>query len=368
MNSLEIRYLGKNTELQNTLNHLDFKRENKINEIEEINTNCFGYEKEIAPIYSEQKGGGFWRVLPLDHQKAISASYDHKARLCSLEETTQGLHFKNIQILGGHKKEVLSLTKVTDKLFATGSADGKISFWEAAKGKHMGSLQEHIVRGFYSMTAIDENTIATGSCHKPKKHQGSWDYVIKIWDIVNKNCKFELKGHQDGISNLVSLGENLIASSSDDKTVRIWNLAKKAEVAVFKCHNDWVYGLATLNNEQLITASKDKTMKIFDISNGKQIGQFQTKEGHAHESSIYDVNTLENHIAVSASRDGYVKLWDCRSLECIKSMDADDGFVYSADFFPDGKIIAGTAGKIPTNQEKRRNQAHMIVWDFRYFT
>jgi WD40 repeat protein len=80
------------------------------------------------------------------------------------------------------------------------------------------------------------------------------------------------------------------------------------------------------------------------------------------------VNTFENHLAASASRDGYVKLWDFRTFKCIKVLDPEDGWVYGVNFASDGKIIAGTSGKQPTNraEKKVKNNAHLVAWDFRY--
>jgi WD40 repeat protein len=354
MMTLTVNLAGKDTALETAFTHLQLNPSSEE-------------EKEIEPIYSEGPNGGIWRVVALDAQKIVSASYDHQAKLWSLGKTEGNLAFVNVQVLRGHTKEVLSVTKITDALFATGSADGTMSFWNSNTGSPTGYLKEKYVAGFYSMTAIDATTVATGSCHKPKQHRGFWNPMIKIWNIAIKKFEFELKGHTSGISALVNLGENLLASSSDDSTVRVWNLNRRSSQALFKYHSDYVYGLASFGKTHLVTASKDRKMKVIDIDAQKEIGEFQTIEGAAHTSTVYDVNTFNVHLAVSASRDGYVKVWDYRTLKCTKVLDPSDGFVYGANFSPDGKIIAGTSGKLPEEGKKKvQTNAHVVAWDVRY--
>ncbi|NGX49023.1 MAG: hypothetical protein K940chlam5_00619 [Candidatus Anoxychlamydiales bacterium] len=326
------------------------------------------YSQDVSPIYSTEKNGGIWRVMALNPEKIVSASYDHLAKIWTPKEVAEGMELTNIKVLNGHKREVLSIARLSEKVFLTGSSDSTICFWDSENGSLVDSLKDDHPSGFYSMEVIDSKTIATGSCQKPKNHHGKWEHVVQIWDALNKQLKFRLQGHTGGISEIVNLNGRFIATSSADKTIRIWDLVDKSTCSMFQEHSDYVYGLTKLDDTTLVSASKDRTMRIFDVDAEKEVGKFaHTEDKKAHSSSIYDVNSLDDNVVASASRDGYVKIWDARSLTCIKTLDPDSGYVYSVNFSPDGKIFAGTAGKSDPkiSKKEQKNKAEIVGWDFR---
>jgi len=333
----------------------------------DLSTKTLDYTQDANLIYSRGKNGGVWRVMALNIEEIVSASYDHLAKIWSTKKGLEETELSNVQVLSGHEREVLSLAQLSERVVLTGSADSKVHFWNSTDGSLLGSIKDTQPSGFYSMEVIDENTLATGSCQKPGRHSGKWDHVIKIWDIKRKQFKFSLQGHIGGISEIVNLDGRVIATSSADKTIRVWDLASKVTKSIFKQHLGYVYGLAKLDTK-LVSASKDRTMGLFDVGSEKQIAQFShTEDGKAHSSTVYDVNSHEGNVVASASRDGYVKVWDARSLKCVKTLDPDDGYVYSVNFSPDGKIIAGTSGKIDLKRSKQeqRDNANIVVWDFK---
>ncbi|MGE0630879.1 MAG: WD40 repeat domain-containing protein, partial [Pseudobdellovibrionaceae bacterium] len=379
--SSEISRLGRDSTLEYALSNLTLEeevgveRKQKEEEGKREEAVQKDYSREGSIAYSDGPSGGVWRVMGLGPNKIVSASYDHLGKLLTTKQTAKGADFENIKLLAGHKREVLSLAKLTDQVFLTGSSDGSICIWNN-DGDLVGGFKDRYVTGFYSMAVLDENTVATGSCHRPKKHHGNWDHVIKIWDISKKRFLFSLEGHAGGISGLVNLGNNFIASSSGDSTVRVWSTESRKALSIFEGHTDYIYGLATFDESHVVTASKDRTVRIIDVSTNQQVGALKHEEGLAHASTVYDVNTLGNSVVVTGSRDGYVKIWDQRTFGCIKILDVDDGFVYAANFTPDGKIIAGTSGKHvkiqkakkeskESKQKEPQNNAHVVLWDFR---
>lgn len=327
---------------------------------------------EEVPLYSSQTSGGIWRVMAVNANTIISASYDRFAKMWSLENDSGCLKFASVQVMEGHRKEVLSIARIHDDLFATGSSDGKMCFWNR-DGSYLYSIEENrkSARGFYSLLALDNNRIATGACQRPKRyHQNNWEHVIKIWDLTSGRCVNKLSGHTGGISALVDLvSGQIFASSSGDSTVKVWNIADQQISCTFKGHEDYVYGLAKIHESQIVSGSRDRTIRLWDVSSEKEIGQFVQKEGIAHTSTIYDVKVFDSNLMISGSRDGYVKVWDCRNLECLRTLSADDGFVYTVDFLADGRIVAGTSGKKGVVEKEKRNSlknnAHIVIWDLR---
>lgn len=321
----------------------------------------YSFQEEKSMAYSGGSNGGIWRVMALNPRKIISASYDHCAKLWDVKQTPNGIELENNTVLRGHQKEVLSLAKLNNKIFITGSSDGTLCFWNSDNNALINSLRKIVKTGAYSIANINENTLAIGSCQKPNKWRGNWNHTVKIWDVKKRQETASLEGHDGGISSLVSLDEQFLVSASADHTVKVWDLKNKKMVKSFENHSDYIYGLAKFGKEHVVTASKDRTMRVFDMNAEKQIGCFENADGIAHASTVYDVNTLGSNIAASGSRDGYVRVWDFRTLKCIKTLNPDDGFVYSANFSADGKVIAGTSGK---KQEGSRNNAQVVTWEF----
>lgn len=326
-------------------------------------THPLNYQHSNGPVHSQNPSGGIWRVLGLNDEQVASASYDHRARIHHFDQQGDGWDFSSELItLNQHKKEVLSLARLGNRLFS-GSSDGRVCIWNIDDGTLLNTWKEKYVTGIYSMAVLDNDFLATGSCQRPKNHEGPWNHVIKIWDHTSQHYLYEMKGHDGGISALVKMNEQRVASCSADCTVRIWDLAAKTACAVLSDHSDYVYGMSLSQTGHLITASKDRTVRIWDIQQETQTGSLVDRDNIAHTSTIYDVKT-QGDVAATASRDGYVKLWDLRTQKCITVLDPEDGYVYGVDFLPNGNVVAGTSG-IQDGEKTRRQNANVVAWDFR---
>lgn len=314
-------------------------------------------EREGIPCYSHEKSGGVWRVLSLDRNSFVSASYDHKVEVWSYENGEDHLNLD--KLLTTHTREALSVARLNPETLISGSSDGSICFWNLNNYSLEDKIIEKKVNGIYSIGVINPSTIVTGSCQRPQNHKGSWDHVIKIWDIAQKQLIGTLKGHTGGISSIVSLQDGKFASGSGDSTVRIWDVEQQASVRMFNVHDDYIYGLTASTQNCLFTASRDRKIKIIDLRSEAPVGSLEGPKGDAHESTVYDVKCNSNDVVASCSRDGYVRIWDTRNQQSITAMDAQDGYVYSVDFLSNGNVIAGTAGKNP----KQKN-AHVMAWHY----
>jgi WD40 repeat protein len=215
------------------------------------------------------------------------------------------------------------------------------------------------------MVVISDQLIATGSCQRPRNHSGHWEHVVKVWNIAKHKLMCKMEGHTGGISGLVKIDEQHLASSSGDNTLRIWNCTEKENSSILKGHEDYVYSLS-LNGKNLVSASKDRTVRVWDVEKETEVFRLADKVGLAHASSVYDVKVRDN-TAVTCSRDGYVKIWDLRTKACMKMLDPEDGFVYGVDFLSDDKIAVGTSGvsskKEGKNKYKKPN-GNVAIWEF----
>jgi len=94
-------------------------------------------------------------------------------------------------------------------------------------------------------------------CKIPLSHK-----IVSIKDNLKCKCLKTLTGHTDYVNSLAYLGNNLLASASDDKTIKIWNIENGKCLKTLTGHTDYVYSLAYLGNNLLAANNNDdKTLK-----------------------------------------------------------------------------------------------------------
>ena len=60
---------------------------------------------------------------------------------------------------------------------------------------------------------------------------GTWEYNIKIWNLVSGTQINELKGHSGFVVSLAfSPDGKILASGSRDKTIKIWNVENGTQI------------------------------------------------------------------------------------------------------------------------------------------
>lgn len=94
---------------------------------------------------------------------------------------------------------------------------------------------------------------------------GSYDTMIKLWDIRDKNCVGTLKGHTKPINSVaISPDGNLLLSGSEDNTARLWELRMERAIYISNEHNGPIIKVK-FNHEDCMfaTCSADKTAKYF---------------------------------------------------------------------------------------------------------
>jgi WD40 repeat protein len=99
--------------------------------------------------------------------------------------------------------------------------DQTIKIWDLIDGKLKDTIEvnKHKIKLYYKMILLlnDQNYIAT-YCENVIE-----ELNIRIWDIRNKSLKYELNGHIDKITSVISLSDGNITSGSLDSSIKIWN-------------------------------------------------------------------------------------------------------------------------------------------------
>jgi WD40 repeat protein len=148
---------------------------------------------------------------------------------------------------------------------------------------------------------------------------------INIYNINDGNLVSSLKGHTNGVWDLVQLSADLLASSSGDGTVRIWNLKTNTCKSILTGHTNSVYGLKQITPSILASGSADKTIKLWDITSGQLI---RTLTGHTG-GILWSVDLLNSQTLVSGSQDQTIKLWNWSTGECFGTIQTPGSYIRS---------------------------------------
>lgn len=253
-----------------------------------------------------------------------SASMDNNIRLwrCDTGEC--------IRILEGHTDWVMSLLYLGENQLVSGSNDETIRVWNTQTGECLKNI--HADHHVYSLVANPSKrgsfisgdsygNIELSTVHKilsghtsdvrsivaigtDRIATGSWDHMIKIWELSSGECVQTLEGHEDYVYALCIANNNtLLVSGSNDNTIRVWDLTTGICVRIIREHSNAVKGLALLPNGLVVSGSVDKTIRIWDIELGICKKVFKTG------NIICCMSVLDDGKIVCGHGDNTVTLW-----------------------------------------------------------
>lgn len=172
------------------------------------------------------------------------------------------------RLLIGHGHNVCTLD-VSPKgtWIVSGGWDGQARVWSVGKWETELLLKhdsEDSVRSVWSVLALDENTVVTGSA----------DNNVRLFDlrtavggevqprvimptpaVVRALCKIPsgIKGHPSGAH---------IASASNDGVIRLWKVNGQ-QVGELHGHDSYIYSLASLPTGEIVSSGEDRTVRIW---------------------------------------------------------------------------------------------------------
>jgi WD40 repeat protein len=141
-----------------------------------------------------------------------SGSFDQTIKLWSIDETNSYQCFKTLM---GHEGTVLALLYIwKDKQLISGSSDKTIKVWDLN--------DEYRCVKVITAHCGEVNVLLQLRCRFFASC--SADRTLKIWDLNGFVCINTLEGHKGGISSLLSLVDNRIASASlRDNSIILWS-------------------------------------------------------------------------------------------------------------------------------------------------
>jgi len=168
---------------------------------------------------------------------------------------------------------------------------------------------------------------------------GSWDKVVRLWNLESKECIDSHNKHTDTIwAVAITSDGKVVVSGSRDTDIRIWNTEFNKQT-VLRGHVKYVQDLAiTPDGKRILSGSGDNTVRVWDTEYKK----CSTLKGHTNPINGVAI-TPNGQLGVSGSGDNTIRVWDLVSMNCISILRGHTGFVRGVAITTDGKrVISGS--------------------------
>ena len=174
----------------------------------------------------------------------------------------------------------------------------------------------------------------------------------KIQTINYINIK-TLKGHEERVTALIKLSNDLIATGSYDKTVKIWDITKneKDSLIMNKKATGFVLCLLEFEHCKLLGGTNNNLINLWDLEDEQDEESIENFSEHTRYVNAL-VKCDENYFA-SASNDAKVIIWDYKNKKCKSKFEAHANCIMSMIMLQNGNLCTADADEI------------IIIWDWK---
>jgi RNA polymerase sigma factor (sigma-70 family) len=302
-----------------------------------------------------KKGAGRVQFLDVVSGKTLSASdfpdtvtgvaFSPDGRLAGVTGADKMVHLldvttgKEVRAFAGHADVVFAAAFSADgKLLAAGGgpsevkakpAAGELHVWDVSTGKEIAMAK---TGGTVTSVAFspDGRTLATGS----------FDDLVRLWDVASMQAKSDLKGHAFLVRSVAwSPDGKTLASAGYDETVRVWDTATGQEVAVLKGHKGAV---------QVVRFSPDGRL----LASGSAKLRFKDKDDGKPEVKLWEVGKVGGRDVIRPGKDKAGTDWTDGLIKELARPERTDRQV------AEGLYLA-MLGRFPTEEEVKTVVEHL---------
>lgn len=244
--------------------------------------------------------GYIWTLASLSDGTLASGGRDGSIRLWSRDGALSGT-------LAGHGQSVLGLSEISEGGMVSISRDRTMRWWELASGRCFRSIIAHEA-AVLSIARLSRRRLATGGA----------DHAIQLWSEHGVHLG-RLLGHQGWIWGLVAMGDEILASVSEDQSVRLWNPGDGECVAT----RHVAHPLRSIDAYQADPASAGKILAAGDESGRITLWTLdqgtlsETASFMAHSASVRRVRFLRSGYLATCGEDNVLRIWNSNSLRLI---------------------------------------------------
>ena len=158
-------------------------------------------------------------------------------------------------------KNIAAIFKHRCILFAAASNWGIIYLFSNSL-EHMGTLCGH-QRAINCLCALPNKILASGS----------YDAIIKIWDIEERTLISTLSGHSEYVITLCYVREGVFVSGSADKSLIIWSKSTPNPTIyslklILTGHKSHIRGIIRINDIEIVSGEYYGDLSIWNIDQG----------------------------------------------------------------------------------------------------
>ena len=167
---------------------------------------------------------------------------------------------------------------------------------------------------------------------------GSYQGVLKIWDLVTSQELQTLKGSKSCFVEAVALSADgrWAVSGYNDNTLIVWDLKTHQEPRILSGHDDPIKSVVvTEDSRWIVSGSNDKTLKVWDIETGDLVHNL---EGHTGAVTAVGLSQ-DGHRAVSGSEDKTLKVWDLETGNELRTLKGHQHSVAAVALSADGRRV-----------------------------
>jgi WD40 repeat protein/class 3 adenylate cyclase/tRNA A-37 threonylcarbamoyl transferase component Bud32 len=217
----------------------------------------------------------------------------------------------------------------------TTASANRVLFWSVGAGKEENPIETAHTSDILALAcSSDGRTLATGS----------WDTVIRLWDLPSQRLLATLFGHRYSVFFLaISPDGSMLASASADETIKLWDISRRTNVVLLanlRGHRGEVGTLAFSPSGLLLASgSEDGTVRLWRTKPDRTPDVVED-----HTDWVWSIAlSPDDRMLASGSLDGTIRLLDLPT-RAIKSTEAVAYDVFSVVFSPKGTILASSQG------------------------
>jgi WD40 repeat protein/tRNA A-37 threonylcarbamoyl transferase component Bud32 len=283
---------------------------------------CHLYEKSL------DGNGGFVSSLAIQPNSRTLASGSANGKIRYWDYATGKLE----STFNGHSGEVRCMAFSPDGTsLATGGTDSTIKIWGSAAGEPKYTLNAGA--GPVRSVAFSPDGATLASAHA--------DGTVRLWDAASARPKDTLTGHRNRVFSVAfSPDGTTLASGGHDRTVRLWDSATGELKTTLEGHSDWVRSVAFSPDGALLASGGDDfTVALWDVSKGTLKSRLK---GHTVNVNSISFSSDGSTLA-STGEDATIRLWDPATARIKGTLRGHGGGISAIAFLPESAALASAS-------------------------